>query len=77
MLCSARPSLTSQAATGGALLKKGVFKIFCKFYRKGNVLEYLFNKVEGVQACNFVKKRLQHRIRKILKGWCLLGDEKR
>ena len=24
------------------------------------MLEYLFNKVEGLQACYFIKKRLQH-----------------
>ena len=25
------------------------------------MLEFLFNKVAGLQACNFIKKRLQHR----------------
>ena len=28
--------------------------------RKAPVLEYLFNKVAGLKACNFIKKRLQH-----------------
>ena len=30
-------------------------------YRKTLVLGALFNKVAGVKACNFIKKRLQHR----------------
>ena len=32
-----------------------------KFYRKTLVLESLFNKVAGFQACKFIKKRLQHK----------------
>ena len=28
---------------------------------KNIVLEPLFNKVAGLQACNFIKKRLQHK----------------
>ena len=31
------------------------------FYRKATVLESVFNKIAGLQVCNFVKKRLQHR----------------
>ena len=51
------PSLTIlEAAAGGVLLLK-----FCKFHRKTPVLESLFNKVSGRQACIFIKKRLQHR----------------
>ena len=35
--------------------------MLCKFYRKTPVLESIFNKVAGLKACNFIKKRLQHR----------------
>ena len=45
--------LNSEAATRGVLQKKAI-------YRKGTVLESLFNKVAGLQPCNFIKKRLQH-----------------
>ena len=38
-------------------VKKGALKKICKFHRKTSVLESL-------QACNFIKKRLQH--------WCFL-----
>ena len=41
--------------------KKGVLKKFPNFYRKMPVLEYLFNKVVNLEACNFIQKRLQHR----------------
>ena len=34
---------------------------FRKFHRKAPVLESLFNNVAGLQACNFIKKILQHR----------------
>ena len=34
---------------------------FCKIHRKTPVLESLFNKVAGHQACNFIKNRIQHR----------------
>ena len=40
--------------------KKGVLK-FRKFYRKTPVLESIFNNISGLQSCNFIKKRLQHR----------------
>ena len=33
----------------------------CNIHRKTSVLESLFNKAAGLQACNFTKKRLQHR----------------
>ena len=33
---------------------------FRKFHRKAPVLESLFNNVAGLQACNFIKKILQH-----------------
>ena len=34
---------------------------FRNIHRKTPVLESLFNKVAGLQVCNFIKKRLQHR----------------
>ena len=44
-------------------LKKAVLKNFAIFTGKKPVLELesLFNKVAGLQACNFIKKRLEHR----------------
>ena len=39
--------------------KKGDLKNFANF--TGKHLESLFNKVAGLRACNFIKKRLQHR----------------
>ena len=41
--------------------KKGVLKNFCKLHMKTPVLESLFNKVAGLQDCNFIKKRFLHR----------------
>ena len=41
--------------------KKKVFLKFRNFHRKTLVLESLFNKAAGLKACNFIKKRLQHR----------------
>ena len=41
-------------------VKKGVFKDFAKFTEK-SVLESLFNKVAGLSACNFIKKKRQPR----------------
>ena len=37
--------------------KKAVLK-FCNILRKTPVLEPLFNKITGLQVCNFIKKRL-------------------
>ena len=34
---------------------------FRKFYRNTSVLESLFNNVAGFQACNVIKKGLEHR----------------
>ena len=34
---------------------------FRKFHMKTSLLESLLNKVAGIQVCNFIKKRLQHR----------------
>ena len=41
--------------------KKSCSLKFRKFHRKTPVLESLFNKVAGLQACKFIKKRLQYR----------------
>ena len=41
--------------------KKAVLKKFCNIPSKTPVLESLFNKIEDLQVCNFIKKRLQHR----------------
>ena len=35
--------------------------LFRIIHRKAPVFESLFDKVRGLQACNFIKKRLQHR----------------
>ena len=50
----------SEAATGNVLGKR-CSKKFRKFYRKTPALESLFNKVAGLQTCNIIKKKLQHR----------------
>ena len=42
-------------------VKKGVLKTFA-IHRKTPVLECLFNKVAGLESCNFIKKILLH--------WC-------
>ena len=34
---------------------------FWNIYRKATVLESLFNKVPGLQGCNIINKRLQHK----------------
>ena len=39
----------------------GTLKHFANFFGKIHVLESLFKKASGPQACNFIKKRLQHR----------------
>ena len=41
--------------------KKAVLKNFAIFTRKTAVLEFLFNKVAGLHACNFIKKRHENR----------------
>ena len=43
------------------LLQNRFSKEFRKFHRKTPVLESLFTNVTGLQRCNFIKKRLQHR----------------
>ena len=42
------------------VLKSRRSQKFRKFYWKKAALVFLFNKVEGPQPCNFIKKRLQH-----------------
>ena len=42
-------------------LKKGLLKNFTIFHRKTSVLKSLFNKVAGLEVCNCIKRRLQHR----------------
>ena len=43
------------------LFFKKDFKLkFRKFHKETPVLESLFNKVSGLKACNFIKKRIQH-----------------
>ena len=67
--------------------KKAVLKNFANIHMKMAVVESLSDKVSGLQACNFVKKRLQHRclpvnIAKFLRipilknicEWLLLSD---
>ena len=44
----------------GMFCKKAVLKNFATFTQT-SVLESLFNKVEGLKVCKFIKKRLQHR----------------
>ena len=39
----------------------GTLKHFANFIGKIHVLESLFKKASGPQACNLIKKRLQHR----------------
>ena len=41
--------------------RKRSFLKFRKFHWKISVLESIFNKTAGLKACNFIKKRLQHR----------------
>ena len=41
--------------------KKSLLKKSCKIIRKKPMLESPFNKVVGLEVCNFIKKRLQHR----------------
>ena len=46
---------------GSVLQKKVVLKNFAMFTAKHLCWSLLFNKNAGLQACNFIKKRLQHR----------------
>ena len=53
-------SLFSETATGGVLLKRCSLKVR-KFHRDTSVLQSVCNKLAGLRAYNFVKKKLQHR----------------
>ena len=41
---------------------KNMFLKLCDIHAKISVLGSLFNKVAEIQACNFIKKWLQHRV---------------
>ena len=49
-----------KAATGGVLQKK-VFLKNSQYPQKTTVLESFLKKVAALKACNFIKKRPQHR----------------
>ena len=54
-------SLTVRRSSLSQMFFKKDFKLkFRKFYKETPVLESLFNKVSGLKACNFIKKRIQH-----------------
>ena len=53
--------IAAQKQPLGVFYKKSCFAQFRKFHWKTTVIESLFNKVADLQACNFTKKRLQHR----------------
>ena len=42
-------------------MERAVLKNFLNIHRKTPVLEPLSNKFAGLQACNLIEKRLQHR----------------
>ena len=73
--CSIQKSVLKTLAIfmGGCSILKPVFKFFCSVTLKQNLF---FNKVLGLQTCNFIKKRLQHRcfpvnIKKFLRTFIL------
>ena len=51
--------------------KKRYSEKFHKFHRKTSVLKYLFDKVAGLNVCNFIKKRLQHKCFPVKFAKCL------
>ena len=51
--------------------KKRCSQKFRKFHRKKPVMESLFSKVTGLQACDFIKKRLPHRYFPVKSSKCL------
>ena len=51
---------TLETVTGGVLWKKLILK-FPKFQRKTPVFAFLFIKVAVLDACNFIKKKIQQR----------------
>ena len=60
-MVSATVVVHSAEAASEVALKKSCSKKFRNIHRKAPVLDSLFNKVVGVKACNFIKKRFQHR----------------
>ena len=52
---------TFQIQTPEVFYKKSCSETFRNIYRKTPLLESVSNTVTGMKACNFVKKRLQHR----------------
>ena len=52
-------SIQEQPSEG--FYKKAVLKHFAIFKGKNLRWEFLFDKVVGLQVCNFIKNRLQHR----------------
>ena len=51
----------SRSSRPGVFCKKAALKTYAKFTGKHLCLESPFNKVAGIQACNFIKKKLQYR----------------
>ena len=57
----ATKAVVCKCSSKSVFLKNGR-PCFCNIHRKTlHVLESLFNKAAGHKACNFIKKRLQHR----------------
>ena len=52
----------SEAATGRCSFKIDALKNFAIFTKKKSIcVRVFFNKITGLQAYNFIKKRIQHR----------------
>ena len=51
----------SEAATGRCSFKIDALKNFAVFTKKSICVGSLFNKITGLQAYDFIKKRIQHR----------------
>ena len=49
-----------EAATWG-VLQKALFLNISQYSQENNCWEFVLNKIAGLQACNFIEKRLQHR----------------
>ena len=52
--------LWSEAATAGAQLKRCSYNFFFHISQGNTCVGVSFNKLTGLKACNFIKKRLQH-----------------
>ena len=64
VLCSTLPSSSLSSRHKSSHPRCSIEKVVLKIrniHRKTPVLEPLFNKVSGLKACNFIKKRVQHR----------------